>query len=109
MRQLAHERLFRSAPPGAPLLGHLDERGNAIGSHVTQLEKVASRLLTRGHAIPHADLRVKLDASFDGPINDLNIDRLLVQLLDKTSLDVRGKIKGLPDIKNSVLNVELKT
>jgi translocation and assembly module TamB len=53
-------------------------------------------------------LRVKVDASFDGSVNDLNIEHLLVQLLNKTELQVKGKIKGFPDAKNSTLTVELQ-
>lgn len=54
------------------------------------------------------ELRVKVDASFDGPVNNLNIEHLIVQLLNKTQLEASGRIKGLPDAKNSTLALELR-
>jgi translocation and assembly module TamB len=52
--------------------------------------------------------RVTFAAKCDGRVNDLQIDRLQVEALSQTALDLTGHLVGLPDMKQLQMNVDLE-
>ena len=61
-------------------------------------------------AIPasYRNEKIKLNADVNGYLNNLNIPRLQVSGLKNTQIDINGKAKGLPDIKKTFLDLNIK-
>lgn len=61
-------------------------------------------------AIPanYRNEKIKLNADVNGYLNNLNIPRLQISGLKKTQIDISGKAKGLPDIKKTYLDLNIK-
>ncbi|PWS26658.1 DUF490 domain-containing protein [Pedobacter yonginense] len=61
-------------------------------------------------AIPanYRNQKIKLNADVNGYLNDLNIPRLQISGLRNTQIDISGKAKGLPDIKKTFLDLNIK-
>ena len=55
---------------------------------------------------PHSDLH--LDASVHGTINNLQVELLEVSALKETTLQTKGTIKGLPDIKKAFFKIDIE-
>lgn len=54
------------------------------------------------------DVQISFQASAQGQVNDLTIHSLLIQVLNNTSLSAKGRIKGLPDVENAIVDIELQ-
>jgi translocation and assembly module TamB len=54
-----------------------------------------------------SNARINIDAAFKGKVSDLNIHHFNLTALDKTVLNMSGKVKGLPDAKKLQLNLEI--
>ncbi|WP_029275791.1 translocation/assembly module TamB domain-containing protein [Pedobacter borealis] len=52
--------------------------------------------------------KIKLTASVNGYLNNLNIPKLQISGLKNTQIDISGKAKGLPDIKKTYLDLNIK-
>jgi hypothetical protein len=52
--------------------------------------------------------KIKITANVDGFLNNLNIPKLQVTGLKNTQIDISGKAKGLPDIKKTFLDLNIK-
>ncbi|TCD17979.1 translocation/assembly module TamB [Pedobacter psychrodurus] len=61
-------------------------------------------------AIPanYRNEKIKLNADINGYLNNLNITKLQVSGLKNTQIDISGKAKGLPDIKKTYLDLNIK-
>ncbi|MCZ4242483.1 translocation/assembly module TamB domain-containing protein [Pedobacter punctiformis] len=61
-------------------------------------------------AIPasYRNEKIKLNADVYGYLNNLNIPKLQVTGLKNTQIDISGKAKGLPDIKKTFLDLNIK-
>ncbi|ANH80335.1 hypothetical protein A8C56_04495 [Niabella ginsenosidivorans] len=52
--------------------------------------------------------RINLAAAFTGYLSDLAIEKLQVNGLKNTHIDIAGHIKGLPDMDKSVFNINIR-
>jgi len=52
--------------------------------------------------------KIKLTADVNGYLNNLNIPKLQISGLKNTQIDISGKAKGLPDIKKTYLDLNIK-
>ncbi|WP_431294104.1 hypothetical protein [Pedobacter sp. P26] len=52
--------------------------------------------------------KIKINADVNGYLNDLNIPKLQISGLKNTQIDISGKAKGLPDIKKTFLDLNIK-
>lgn len=52
---------------------------------------------------------VTVSGKVNGKLNDIVADNLLVTALDSTTININGRIKGLPDALNATYDVELKS
>ena len=61
-------------------------------------------------AIPanYRNEKIKLTADINGYLNNLNIPKLQISGLKNTQIDISGKAKGLPDIKKTYLDLNIK-
>lgn len=61
-------------------------------------------------AIPssYRNEKIKLNANVNGYLNNLNIPQLQISGLKNTQIDISGTAKGLPDIKKTYLNLNIK-
>jgi len=61
-------------------------------------------------AIPanYRNEKIKLNADVNGYLNNLNIPHLQISGLKNTQIDISGKAKGLPDIKKTFLDLNIK-
>ncbi|MFC4212874.1 translocation/assembly module TamB domain-containing protein [Pedobacter lithocola] len=61
-------------------------------------------------AIPanYRNEKIKLNADVNGYLNNLNIPRLQISGLKNTQIDISGTAKGLPDIKKTFLDLNIK-
>ncbi|MFC4141153.1 translocation/assembly module TamB domain-containing protein [Pedobacter mendelii] len=61
-------------------------------------------------AIPanYRNEKIKLNADVNGYLNNLNIPRLQISGLKNTQIDISGTAKGLPDIKKTYLDLNIK-
>ena len=61
-------------------------------------------------AIPanYSNEKIKLNADVNGYLNNLNIPKLQISGLKNTQIDISGKAKGLPDIKKTYLDLNIK-
>jgi translocation and assembly module TamB len=51
---------------------------------------------------------IRAEASLSGKVNQINIDRFLVQAFDSTELKLKGTIAGLPDITKAYAKINLE-
>jgi hypothetical protein len=52
--------------------------------------------------------KLKLNAKINGYLNNLNIPQLQISGLKNTQIDISGKVKGLPDVKKTYLDLNIK-
>jgi hypothetical protein len=52
--------------------------------------------------------KIKLTADVNGYLNNLNIPKLQISGLKNTQIDISGKAKGLPDVKKTYLDLNIK-
>ncbi|WP_300598977.1 translocation/assembly module TamB [Niabella sp.] len=52
--------------------------------------------------------QIRLAAAFTGYLNNLAIEKLQVQGLNSTSIDIAGGVRGLPDMNTTVFNLNLR-
>ncbi len=52
-------------------------------------------------------LRVGIDVDVNGQLSDLDVRHLIADVNEATRIELNGQIKGLPDVKNSWLDLEL--
>lgn len=62
--------------------------------------------LRREYAV-YKNESLNLDLLMKGSLNDLNIGKLIVQGLSGTSIDLKGKIKGLPDVAKMQYSIQI--
>jgi hypothetical protein len=62
------------------------------------------------NAIPanYRNEKIKLNASVNGYLNNLNIPQLQISGLKNTQIDISGTAKGLPDINKTFLDLNIK-
>ncbi|MCD2425593.1 translocation/assembly module TamB domain-containing protein [Niabella pedocola] len=52
--------------------------------------------------------QIRLAAAFTGYLNDLDIEKLQIQGLTSTHIDIAGGIRGLPDMDKTIFNLTLR-
>lgn len=51
--------------------------------------------------------KIKINANLNGYLNDLNIPQLQISGLKNIQIDIKGKVKGLPDINKAYLDLNI--
>ncbi len=61
-------------------------------------------------AVPpnYSNLNLTVNASLRGNMNNFNISKLQVAGLQNTEIDIAGNARGLPDVENTLLNLQIK-
>jgi hypothetical protein len=61
-------------------------------------------------AIPanYRNEKIRVNANVNGYMNNLNIPRLQIAGLKSTKIDISGKVKGLPDVNKTFLDLNIK-
>ncbi|MFD0942035.1 translocation/assembly module TamB domain-containing protein [Pedobacter boryungensis] len=62
------------------------------------------------NAIPtnYRNEKIKINANVNGYLNNLNIPQLQISGLKNTQIDISGKVKGLPDLNKTYLDLTIK-